>query len=69
MSTVKNEPGLPSRALPEWLELVWRQVESLRYGTVQIGVHDSRVIQIEKNERVRLDKPQPETNQTTKTKQ
>ncbi|HEX4349798.1 MAG TPA: YezD family protein [Verrucomicrobiae bacterium] len=42
---------------PEWLELVRRQVGSLRYGAVEIIVHDSQVIQIEKIERLRLDKP------------
>jgi hypothetical protein len=56
MSTTKIETSLPSGALPEWLALVWREVESLRYGVVEIVVHDSRVIQIEKTERVRLGK-------------
>ena len=42
----------------EWLEVVRRQVNSLRYGVVQIVVHDGQVTQIEKTERVRLDKPQ-----------
>ncbi len=41
-----------------WLEVVRRQVDSLNYGVVQIVVHDSQVTQIEKTERVRLDKPQ-----------
>jgi len=41
------------------LEVVRSQVASLRYGTVEIIVHDSQVTQIEKTERVRLDKPQP----------
>jgi hypothetical protein len=41
----------------KWLELVVQHVKSLRYGVVEIVVHDSRVIQIEKTERVRLDKP------------
>ena len=40
----------------KWLELVIQHVGSLRYGIVEIVVHDSRVIQIEKTERVRLDK-------------
>ena len=40
----------------KWLELVVQNVKSLRYGVVEIVVHDSRVIQIEKTERVRLDK-------------
>jgi hypothetical protein len=56
MSTTKIETSLPSGALPEWLALVWRQVGSLRYGVVEIVVHDSRVIQIDKTERVRLEK-------------
>jgi hypothetical protein len=42
----------------DWLEIVRRQVGSLRYGVVEIVVHDSQVTQIEKTERVRLDKPQ-----------
>ena len=41
-----------------WLEVVRQQVGSLSYGVVQIVVHDSQVTQIEKTERVRLDKPQ-----------
>jgi hypothetical protein len=40
-----------------WLEIVRRQVGSLRFGVVQVVVHDSQVTQIEKTERVRVDKP------------
>jgi hypothetical protein len=43
--------------IPGWLEIVRRQVESLRFGVVQIVVHESHVTQIEKTERVRLEKP------------
>lgn len=39
-----------------WLELVRRQVGSLRYGVVQVVVQDGRVVQIERTERVRLEK-------------
>jgi hypothetical protein len=42
--------------LPPWLEIVRRQVTSLRFGVVQIVVHDSEVAQIDKTERVRLPK-------------
>ncbi|MDB6125687.1 MAG: hypothetical protein JWQ71_4680 [Pedosphaera sp.] len=38
-----------------WLELVQRQVDSLQFGIVQIVVHNSRVVQIERTEKVRLD--------------
>jgi hypothetical protein len=44
-----------------WLEIVRRQVGSLRFGVVQIVVHDSQVTQIEKTERVRLDKSRANT--------
>jgi len=54
MSTSKTELNLPATATPEWLELVRRQVNSLRFGVVQIVVHDSQVTQVEKTERVRL---------------
>lgn len=53
--TIKSVGG--GNAKPDWLEVVRQQVESLSYGVVQIVVHDSQVTQIEKTERVRLDKP------------
>ena len=39
-----------------WLNIVRRQVHSLDFGVVQIVVHDSRVVQIERTEKLRLDK-------------
>jgi hypothetical protein len=39
----------------QWLETVRRQVGSLRFGVVQVVVHDSRVVQIEKTEKIRVD--------------
>ena len=39
----------------QWLELVKQRVESLEYGVVQIVVHDSRVTQIERTEKLRLE--------------
>lgn len=47
---------------PDWLELVRQQVDSLRFGVVQITVHDSRVTQVEKTERVRLEQPFKKAN-------
>ncbi len=41
-----------------WLELLQEQVGSLRYGIVQIVVHDRRVVQIERTEKFRFDKPE-----------
>lgn len=48
----------------DWLKIVREHVSSLRFGVVEIVVHDSRVVQIEKTERVRLDKSQPESKQS-----
>lgn len=45
-----------------WLTLVQQHVRSLRYGVVQIVVHDGRVTQVEKTEKVRLD----QSSQTSK---
>ena len=50
--------GQPSRE--SWLDAVCGQVKSLRFGVVQIVVHDSRVVQIEKTEKIRLELPQAE---------
>lgn len=47
---------------PGWLDLVRQHVGSLRYGVVQIIVHDSHVTQIEKTERVRLARPRPDND-------
>ncbi len=41
--------------LPPWLRTVLAQVEGLQFGVVQITVHDSRVVQVERTERVRFD--------------
>ena len=41
-------------ASADWLELVRKKVQSLRFGVVQIVVHDSKVTQIERTEKTRL---------------
>jgi hypothetical protein len=40
-----------------WLDLVREKVESLRFGVVQITVHDSQVTQIERTEKIRIESP------------
>ena len=60
MDSSNNRAGLENGASRDWLEVVRDQVSSLRFGVVEIVVHDSRVVQIEKTERMRFDKSQPE---------
>jgi hypothetical protein len=45
----------PVSPVPDWLSLVREKVEGLRYGIVQLVVHDGRVTQIERTEKTRLD--------------
>lgn len=46
---------------PAWLEVVRRKVESLRFGSVQIIVHDGRVTQVESIEKTRFSTGRDET--------
>jgi hypothetical protein len=39
----------------EWVRLVREKVETLRYGVVQIVVHNSKVTQIERTEKTRIE--------------
>jgi hypothetical protein len=45
----------PEAGEPEWLALVRSKVKDLRYGVVQVVVHDGRVTQIERTERTRIE--------------
>jgi hypothetical protein len=44
---------------PNWLQLVRKQVESLKFGTVHITVHDSQVTEVVRTEKVRLERAKP----------
>jgi hypothetical protein len=61
MSDVRAKSAGQELNNSNWLEIVKQQVGSLRYGVVEIIVHDSQVTQIEKTERLRLDKPTTES--------
>jgi hypothetical protein len=56
-NALQTPAGLKTEPLPDWLALVRKQVESLKFGTVQITVHDSRVMEVVRSEKVRLDHP------------
>ncbi|AOS43061.1 hypothetical protein Verru16b_00099 [Lacunisphaera limnophila] len=51
-----SEAILPAASAPqpEWLRLVQNKVETLRFGVVQLVVHDGRVTQIERTEKTRI---------------
>lgn len=53
---MSNERPRPEAgtAEPEWIALVRSKVRDLRFGVVQLVVHDGRVTQIELTEKMRL---------------
>jgi hypothetical protein len=60
MSNLANQ----KKTEPSWVQIVQKQVSSLRFGVVQIVVHDSRVVQIECTQKVRLDRADDKTSST-----
>lgn len=45
---------------------ILRAVKSIRYGSVEVIIHDSKVVQIDRKEKIRLDKNgAKEGNKTT----
>jgi hypothetical protein len=57
MSEIQVKNGGQELPPANWLDIVREQVGSLKFGVVEIVVHDSQVTQIERTERLRLDKP------------
>ena len=48
--------AINGEAQANWLDLVSEQIRQLRFGVVQITVHDGRVVQIDRTEKVRFDR-------------
>jgi hypothetical protein len=40
---------------PQWLQVLRAQLDGLRFGTIQITVHEGRIVQIDRTQRTRLD--------------
>lgn len=53
----KPDRSASATAQTEWLRVVQEKVETLRFGVVQLVVHDGRVTQIERTEKTRLNAP------------
>ncbi|QJE97917.1 YezD family protein [Luteolibacter luteus] len=55
MNTRTNDRLKPDQNLQaDWLEVVRKKVEDLRFGSVQIIVHEGRVTQVESLEKTRF---------------
>ena len=60
-----NQQSIPNRSTPvqseeDWLAVVKQKVSTLRFGVVQVVVHEGRVVQIECTEKMRFDRPKPD---------
>jgi hypothetical protein len=53
-TTITDSNLAANGATPDWIALVREKVEGLRFGVVQLVVHDGRVTQIERTEKTRL---------------
>jgi len=49
-----SENTRPAETSESWIHLVEEKVASTRFGMIQIVVHEGRVIQIERTEKLRL---------------
>jgi hypothetical protein len=48
MTATKQHPSEP------WIEIIRRKVGAMRFGSVQLTIHDGRVTQVEATEKTRL---------------
>jgi len=67
-TNLENQSAGRETAHPGWLRTVEAHVGSLRFGVVQIVVHDGHVVQIERTERLRLDRQDWERTSANKPK-
>ncbi len=50
----ETELGNATTPQPEWLKIVHHKVDGLRFGVLHIVVHDGKVTQLERTEKIRL---------------
>jgi hypothetical protein len=62
MTTTASERTGSEGQKAEWLEIVRKNVAALRFGSVQITVHDGRVTQVESIEKTRFVASREEAN-------
>jgi len=64
MSSIQQKLPVNRSGNAKWLELVIQNLKSLHFGVLEMIVHDSHVIQIERTERIRLENAEfhPQSN-------
>lgn len=54
MKSPSQDPSPADPTRPDWLEVVRSNVANLKFGSVQITVHEGRVTQVESIEKTRF---------------
>jgi hypothetical protein len=54
-SRLSSQPDLALPLPPVFLRELERALRSIRYGSIELVIHDGRVVQLERREKVRLD--------------
>ena len=52
--------------LEPWIEIIRRRVGAMRFGSVQLTIHDGRVTQVEATEKTRLPAEQDDSRDARK---
>jgi hypothetical protein len=60
---LQHSNGLIDKTHRHLTQKILRALQEIRYGSVEIIIHDSKVVQIERREKIRLD---TDSSQTTK---
>ena len=60
MTATKPHPSEP------WIEIIRRKVGAMRFGSVQLTIHDGRVTQVESTEKTRLPAEQDDSRDARK---
>ena len=60
---LRQANGLVDETLRQMTQQIIRALQDIRYGSVEIIIHDSKVVQIERKEKIRID---TDSSRTTK---
>ncbi len=52
---LRQANGLVDETLRQMTQQIIRALQDIRYGSVEIIIHDSKVVQIERKEKIRID--------------
>lgn len=51
---LQHSNGLVDETHRQWTQKILRALQEIRYGSVEIIIHDSRIVQIERKEKIRI---------------